>query len=368
MTHLSWDAVVDFDKRQLFANALYDVRLCSTTPPSPPIPNPTLRLDTSGLDVQRVTVCGKPATFSMSVPDPDRPHLGSRLEIDLRGSGVGVVDGVVNNSDRDDSDGGVISVSIQYATSPNASAAQWLPPSQTAGKEHPYVFSACFVSMLYSPPGAPPAGKTPNLPNFYCARSIRRHRRRGRRGFISYPSQAQCQAIHARSILPCQDCPSVKMTYDARVTVPRWATAVMSALSKENDVESENGGDRGDRTFEFSQPVPIPSYLFALAVGELGSIDVSPRCRVWSEPSMVEAVAYEFSQVEDFLAAAERVTAVPYQWGRYDLLCLPPSFPYGGMENPCLTFVTPTLLAGDKSLADVVAHEAAHSWSGEWSG
>jgi hypothetical protein len=108
------------------------------------------------LDVQRVTVCGKPATFSMSVPDPDRPHLGSRLEIDLRGSGVGVVDGVVNNSDRDDSDGRVISVSIQYATSPNASAAQWLPPSQTAGKEHPYVFSACFVSMLYSPPAPRP--------------------------------------------------------------------------------------------------------------------------------------------------------------------------------------------------------------------
>jgi leukotriene-A4 hydrolase len=81
---------------------------------------------------------------------------------------------------------------------------------------------------------------------------------------------------------------------------------------------------------------------------------------------MVEAAAYEFSQVEDFLSAAEQVTAVPYQWGRYDLLCLPPSFPYGGMENPCLTFVTPTLLAGDKSLADVVAHEAAHSWSGEW--
>jgi leukotriene-A4 hydrolase len=168
VTHLSWDAVVDFDKRQLFANASYDVRLCSTTtPPSPPVPVPTLRLDTSGLDVQRVTVCGKPATFSMSVPDPDRPHLGSRLEIDLRGSGgvvgvgvgVGVGGGDVDNSDRDDSnDGGVvISVSIQYATSPNASAAQWLPPSQTAGKEHPYVFSACFVSMHFLP-GAPPAG------------------------------------------------------------------------------------------------------------------------------------------------------------------------------------------------------------------
>jgi aminopeptidase N len=143
----------------------------------------------------------------------------------------------------------------------------------------------------------------------------------------------------------------------------------MSALSKENLVTSDEVGaaaadaedfvetdaDAGDRLFEFTQPVPIPSYLFALAVGELKSIDVSPRCRVWSEPSMVEAVAYEFSQVEDFLVAAEEVTMVPYQWGRYDLLCLPPSFPYGGMENPCLTFVTPTLLAGDKRTAGPVS-------------
>lgn len=152
----------------------------------------------------------------------------------------------------------------------------------------------------------------------------------------------------------------------------------MSAISKDDvpsDVAVSDTEDlvnvvdddinRGDRLFEFVQTVPIPSYLFALAVGELSSIDVSPRCRVWSEPSMIDAVAYEFSQVEDFLVAAEGVTGLPYQWGRYDLLCLPPSFPYGGMENPCLTFVTPTLLAGDKSLADVVAHEAAHSWSGE---
>lgn len=180
---------------------------------------------------------------------------------------------------------------------------------------------------------------------------------------------AQCQAIHARSILPCQDCPAVKMTYDAKVTVPKWATAVMSALSKEltttttEQLTQNNSAEYGDKVYQFSQPVPIPSYLFALAVGDLDSRDISPRCRVWSEPSMVEAVAFEFSQVEDFLVAAEELT-MPYQWTRYDLLCLPPSFPYGGMENPCLTFVTPTLLAGDKSLADVVAHEAAHSWSG----
>jgi len=191
VTHLSWDAVVDFDKRQLFANASYDVKLLAAAPPVP-----TLRLDTSGLDVQRVTVCGKPATFSMSVPDPDRPHLGSRLEIDLRGSGGGVVGvgvgvggGDVDNPDRDDSnDGGVvISVSIQYATSPNASAAQWLPPSQTAGKEHPYVFSACFVSMHFPPPARPPE-ITPSLTNFHCARSISSSSSSGGLFPISFPS------------------------------------------------------------------------------------------------------------------------------------------------------------------------------------
>lgn len=136
------------------------------------------------------------------------------------------------------------------------------------------------------------------------------------------------------------DCPSVKMTYDAQVTVPDWATCVMSALSKEQHTikKKKKGGnnDNDDDTvnvniFTFEQPVPIPSYLFALAIGELSSRDISNRCRVWSEPSMVEAVAYEFGQVEEFVKVAEELT-LPYQWGRYDILCLPPSFPYGGME------------------------------------
>jgi hypothetical protein len=150
VTHLSWDAVVDFGKRRFLANARYDVIIGSF---------PVLRLDSSGLDVQRVTVDGKPATFSMSVPDPKRPHLGSGLEIDLGGGGGGAS---VVNSDND-SDGRVVSVSIQYATSPDASASQWLPPSQTAGKKHPYVFSACFVSMIFPAPRRPvKALRSPN--------------------------------------------------------------------------------------------------------------------------------------------------------------------------------------------------------------
>ena len=119
-----------------------------------------------------------------------------------------------------------------------------------------------------------------------------------------------------------------------------------------------------NKIYGWNQPVPISSYLIAMAVGDIVKIDLSDRCAIWSEPSVVESAAYEFAQTEEFLKDAEQLAGMDYVWGRYDLLCLPPSFPYGGMENPCLTFVTPTLLAGDRSLADVVAHEIAHSWTG----
>jgi leukotriene-A4 hydrolase len=134
----------------------------------------------------------------------------------------------------------------------------------------------------------------------------------------------------------------------------------MSAVQEGAAVTTDGGAKRA---FAWKQAVPTSTYLIAIAVGDLESREISKRCRVWSEPSMVEKVEYEFAETEKFLAAAEALTC-PYQWGRYDVLCLPPSFPYGGMENPCLTFVTPTLLAGDRSLADVVAHEIAHSWTG----
>jgi leukotriene-A4 hydrolase len=168
----------------------------------------------------------------------------------------------------------------------------------------------------------------------------------------------QCEAIHARSLFPCQDTPAVKTPYSATVRAPSWCIALMSAL------QQGEGSCAGDiRTVQWSQPVPVPSYLVALAAGELESREISPRVKIWAEPSVVEAAAFEFSETEAFLTTAESLT-LPYVWGRYDVLCLPPSFPYGGMENPCLTFATPTLLAGDKSLADVIAHEIAHSWTG----
>jgi len=209
--------------------------------------------------------------------------------------------------------GSKLVVRVSYETSPDAGAIQWLPKEQTKGGKHPYLFT-------------------------------------------------QCQAIHARSLLPCQDTPSNKFTYSARVEVDAPLRALMSAQSSEEVAETK-GAARVQ--YDFKQPEPIPSYLLALAVGALESRRVGPRSHVWSEAEMVEAGAFEFAKTEEFIKAGEDVCG-PYPWGIYDILLLPPSFPYGGMENPCLTFVTPTLLAGDRSLANVVAHEIAHSWFGNF--
>lgn len=168
---------------------------------------------------------------------------------------------------------------------------------------------------------------------------------------------SQFQAIHCRSAIPIQDCPGNKVSYTAELKVLKPLVALMSAISTG---EKEEGNYR---IFSFEQKVPISPYLFAFVAGHLESRDIGPRSRVWSEPEVVEAGAYEFAETESYLKAAEELN-IPYEWGRYDLLLLPPSFPYGGMENPCLTFVTPTLLAGDRSLSNVVAHEIAHSWFG----
>ena len=166
----------------------------------------------------------------------------------------------------------------------------------------------------------------------------------------------QSQAIQARTWIPTQDSPGVRVTYSATIRVPKGLTAVMSA-----DRHPRCG--RPDRLSEFRMTQPIPSYLIALAVGDLAFKPLGPRTGVWAEPSVVEKAAYEFADTEKMVEATEKRFG-PYRWGRYDLLVLPPSFPFGGMENPRLTFATPTILAGDRSLVSLVAHELAHSWSG----
>ncbi|WP_322937318.1 M1 family metallopeptidase [Nocardioides bizhenqiangii] len=200
--------------------------------------------------------------------------------------------------------GSADTVVVDYATGEGARALQWLDPAQTTGER--FLFT-------------------------------------------------QSQPILARSWIPCQDTPAVRHTYRATVRVPPELLAVMSA---ENPTERT-----ADGVYSFAMPQPVPSYLVALAVGDLEFRPLGERAGVYAEPAVVDAAAWEFADTERMMEAAERLYG-PYRWGRYDLLVLPPSFPYGGMENPRLTFVTPTLLAGDRSLVTVVAHELAHSWSG----
>ncbi|KJH45033.1 putative leukotriene A-4 hydrolase/aminopeptidase [Dictyocaulus viviparus] len=205
-------------------------------------------------------------------------------------------------------EGEEVTIEIEYSTASEASALQFMDRELTADKKASYLFS-------------------------------------------------QCQAIHARSIMPCMDTPSVKSTYYAEVSVPSGMTCLMSAIAKHKK-------EVGTVTvYTFNQPIPIPSYLLAIVVGHLEHRDISERCAVWCEPSMVDSAKWEFEDTEKILRVAEDLVG-PYRWGRYDLVVLPPTFPFGGMENPCLTFVTPTLLAGDRSLVNVVAHEIAHSWTG----
>ncbi len=197
-------------------------------------------------------------------------------------------------------------VTIYYSTTKDAIALQWLKPEQTADKKKPFLFS-------------------------------------------------QGESIWSRTWIPCQDSPGIRFTYTAKVTVPKDLMAVMSA------VNPQQKNDSG--VYTFKQDKPIPSYLMALAVGDIGFKTIDNRTGVYAEHSLLDKAAWEFAELGKMVNAAEKLYG-PYRWGRYDVLVLPPSFPYGGMENPNLTFLTPGVIAGDRSLTSLLAHELGHSWSG----
>jgi aminopeptidase N len=274
--HLALDLDVDFERQQLRGSATLTVE--------PKHGGRELVLDTNGLEIARVTLDdGTEAMFALGDP---QPYLGQMLTIAIKPD--------------------TRSVKIEYATSPEAAALQWLAPEQTAGGTQPFLFT-------------------------------------------------QSQAILARTWVPCQDSPGVRYTYEATVRVPKGLMAVMSAENA--SVVSADG------VYHFRMPDPIPAYLLALAAGDLAFRALDERSGVWAEKPMLDAAHDELAGTPKMIEAAEKLYG-PYRWGRYDVLVLPPSFPFGGMENPRLTFATPTILAGDRSLVSLIAHELAHSWSG----
>jgi drug/metabolite transporter (DMT)-like permease len=294
VVHLDLDLRVDFERHELVGRASLEVSSASGASGDA---QRILSLDTRSLAIERVTT--SPAAPRLGAPKDERPAKFTLGPADPKQAELGRALTVELAP-------GSKCVNVYYKTSPGAAALQWLEPAQTAGGEQPFLFT-------------------------------------------------QSQAILARTWVPCQDTPSVRATYTARVTVPRRLLALMSAENPQ--------ARRDDGVYTFEMPQPVPSYLLALAVGDLAFAPVSARTGVYAEPSRIEKARYEFDDLERMVAAAEQLYG-PYRWGRYDLIVLPPSFPFGGMENPRLTFATPTVVAGDRSLVSLVAHELAHSWSG----
>ena len=270
VTHLSWDAAVDFDTKIISGTATFD------------IDNKTkgekIIFDIRDLSVEKITLDGgQPTTFEIG---PEKDYMGQPLVVDINPS--------------------TTKVGITYSSSPDAGALLWVEG------EDPFLFT-------------------------------------------------QSQAILARTWIPCQDSPGIRYTYDATVKVPEGLLALMSAT---NPTEKS-----ADGVYNFKMEQPIPSYLMALAVGNIEYREMGPHTAVYATPDLIEQSAYEFAETEQMLVAAEALYG-KYVWERYDLLILPAAFPFGGMENPRLTFATPTIIAGDRSLTALVAHELAHSWSG----
>ncbi|CAK5268784.1 unnamed protein product [Mycena citricolor] len=261
--------------------------------------------DTSDLEVQDAQVEGETVKHTLGAK---HPVMGSALHIPLP-----------SNLEAGQS----ISVGIRYKTTKDCVALQWLEKEQTQGRSFPFLFS-------------------------------------------------QCQAIYARTMAPVQDTPSVKITYTARVksVLPVLLSAIR--INPPSGGPAHGGAAIGKEvvTYEYTQPVPIPTYLIAIASGNLRykAFDVPTgkewKSGVWAEPESIDAAFWEFSEDTAKFLAAEESVVTPYQFGVYDLLVLPPSFPYGGMENACLSFLTPSLLTGTRDLVDVVVHELTHSWFG----
>lgn len=288
VVHVSLDLGLDFEAQQVGGTATLDIAAADGAR--------EIVLDSNGLEVSSVTDGeGEPLEFDIG-DNPDGDEKGEPFTIHFAAE-----DGMVTAPEQ---------VVITYKSAPGAEALQWLSPEQTAGKEHPFLFS-------------------------------------------------QGQAILNRSWIPTQDSPGIRQSWDARIAAPAALGVVMSGIRRGDPAS----GPDGTKIYTFEMEHSVPPYLISIAAGDIAFAQLGARTGVWAEPSVLQAAKDELGDTEAMIDAAEELYG-PYRWGRYDMIVLPPSFPYGGMENPVMTFLTPTFIAGDRSNTGLVAHELAHSWSG----
>jgi aminopeptidase N len=279
VTHVDLDLELDFRAQSVGGTATLDIAAAPAAE--------EIILDSNGLQISEITAV-------------DGTHLAYTIGATVEGKGEPITVRI----------GEARRITIDYKSAPQADALQWLAPEQTAGGEHPFVFS-------------------------------------------------QGQAINNRTWIPTQDSPGIRQTWQARITAPAPLDVVMSGILQGEPIDA--GGSR--RAFSFEMDKPVAPYLIAIAAGEIDFRALGPRSGVWAEPATLDRAAAELVDTEAMIDAAEELYG-EYRWGRYDMIVLPPAFPYGGMENPVMTFLTPTFIAGDRSLTGLVAHELAHSWSG----
>ena len=298
------DVSIDFDKKQMYGNVKAEYEII----------NPSLKniiLDLNGPEISSINLITEdleeiPLEYEIYDKNEDKNALGTPLIINLeflKKENSIEYDKIFQDK--------LITINIEFKTNENCNGIQYLTKEQTHSKKYPFMFT-------------------------------------------------QCEAILCRTLFPCQDTPSVKAKYKVKTSISAPLTFLFGGIIKSHYYDSSTG----KKIMLFEQNIPIPSYLVAFVAGELEFCKISKRCGVWAEKGLAAKAANEFIDAEKYIEIAEKYLDHPYVWQTYNILVLPFSFPFGGMENPNLTFVTPALLAGDRSMSNVIGHEISHSWTG----
>ena len=303
------DVSLDFEKKQMVGKMDVKFQILSSEIPK-------IILDLKGPEITSIEYVQKdeddddiniiPLEYNIDLENKYKDSLGTPLTISL--------ENIEKNSPEEHKkilESKTLIVRIQFITTEKCTGIQFLTKEQTYTKKYPFMFT-------------------------------------------------QCEAIQCRSLFPIQDSPSVKSTYIVKTSIQSPLTFLFGGLMKTRYYDSNT---KNNITL-FEQNIPIPSYLVSFVAGELEYGRISDRCGVWTEVGLCKKACHEFKDAEKYIEIAEEYFDHPYEWKVYNLLVLPFSFPYGGMENPNLTFVTPALLAGDCSMSNVIGHEISHSWTG----